>query len=109
MTGIEHTVVDTERGKVRGAAEGEAISFRGIPYAASPVGELRFARPQPHPGWTDVRDAAQAGASVPQAASRLEKGPARTRIAPRSSTPSTANVCARRSIRRTSSSFIAST
>ena len=73
MTGIEHTVVDTERGKVRGAAEGEAISFRGIPYAASPVGELRFARPQPHPGWTDVRDAAQAGASVPQAASRLEK------------------------------------
>ncbi|MER6129638.1 carboxylesterase family protein [Streptomyces sp. NPDC001795] len=73
MTGIEHRVVDTDRGKVRGVAEGEAISFRGIPYAASPVGELRFAPPQPHPGWTDVRDAAKAGPSVPQAASRLEK------------------------------------
>ncbi|GAA3768317.1 hypothetical protein GCM10022206_03490 [Streptomyces chiangmaiensis] len=71
--GIEHTVVDTDRGKVRGVAEGEAVSFRGIPYAASPVGELRFAAPQPHPGWTDVRDAATAGPSVPQAASRLEK------------------------------------
>ncbi|GGN46432.1 carboxylesterase/lipase family protein [Streptomyces fuscichromogenes] len=73
MVGIEHTVVDTDRGKVRGIAEGEAVSFRGIPYAASPVGELRFAPPRPHPGWTNVRDAAQSGPSVPQAASRLEK------------------------------------
>lgn len=73
MTAIEHTVVDTDRGRVRGVVEGEAISFRGIPYAASPVGELRFAPPRPHPGWTDVRDAAEAGPSVPQAASRLER------------------------------------
>ncbi|MFI6375669.1 carboxylesterase/lipase family protein [Streptomyces sp. NPDC050546] len=72
-TGIEHAIVDTDRGKVRGMVEGEAVSFRGIPYAASPVGELRFAPPQPHPGWTDVREAATAGPSVPQAASRLEK------------------------------------
>ncbi|WP_046730753.1 carboxylesterase/lipase family protein [Streptomyces humi] len=73
MTGVEQMVVDTDRGKVRGIVEGEAVSFRGIPYAASPVGELRFAPPRPHPGWTDVRDAATAGPSVPQAASRLEK------------------------------------
>ncbi|MFF4401991.1 carboxylesterase/lipase family protein [Streptomyces sp. NPDC001480] len=73
MTSVEHMVVDTDRGKVRGITEGEAVSFRGVPYAASPVGELRFAAPQPHPGWTDVRDAATAGPSVPQAASRLEK------------------------------------
>ncbi|MEV5176768.1 carboxylesterase family protein [Streptomyces flaveolus] len=73
MTDIKHAVVDTDRGKVRGVAEGEAVSFRGIPYAASPVGELRFAPPQPHLGWTDVRDAATAGPSVPQAASRLER------------------------------------
>ncbi|MFJ3302310.1 carboxylesterase/lipase family protein [Streptomyces sp. NPDC086549] len=64
---------DTDRGKVRGVAEGEAISFRGIPYAASPVGELRFAPPQPHPGWLGVREAEQAGPAVPQAASRLEQ------------------------------------
>ncbi|WP_330280906.1 carboxylesterase/lipase family protein [Streptomyces sp. NBC_00588] len=73
VTGIERRVVDTDRGKVRGIAEGEAFSFRGIPYATSPVRELRFAPARPHPGWTDVRDAAQAGPSVPQAASRLER------------------------------------
>ncbi|MFE0103636.1 carboxylesterase/lipase family protein [Streptomyces sp. NPDC059009] len=69
---IESRIVDTDRGKVRGVVEGEAIAFRGIPYAASPIGALRFAPPQPHPGWTGVREAAQAGPAVPQAASRLE-------------------------------------
>ncbi|MFF7188133.1 carboxylesterase/lipase family protein [Streptomyces sp. NPDC008222] len=73
MTGFEGRTVETDRGKVRGVAGGEAISFRGIPYAASPVGELRFAPPQPHPGWRGVREAAQAGPAVPQAASRLEQ------------------------------------
>ncbi|WP_433189717.1 carboxylesterase/lipase family protein [Actinoallomurus sp. CA-150999] len=73
MTGTEGRIVDTDRGKVRGVAQGEAISFRGIPYAASPVGELRFAPPRPHPGWTGVREATQAGPAVPQAASRLEQ------------------------------------
>ncbi|MEW1829447.1 carboxylesterase family protein [Streptomyces sp. NPDC088196] len=66
-------VVETDRGRVRGAARGEVISFRGIPYAASPVGELRFAPPLPHPGWTGVREATQAGPAVPQGASRLER------------------------------------
>ncbi|MEV6118299.1 carboxylesterase family protein [Streptomyces sp. NPDC052109] len=73
MTDIEGRTADTDRGRVRGVARGEVISFRGIPYAASPVGELRFAPPQPHPGWTGVREAAQAGPAVPQAASRLER------------------------------------
>ncbi|WOX15844.1 carboxylesterase/lipase family protein [Streptomyces sp. N50] len=66
-------VVETDRGRVRGVARGEAVSFRGIPYAASPVGELRFAPPRPHPGWTGVREAVQAGPAVPQGASRLER------------------------------------
>ena len=66
-------VVETDRGRVRGVAQGETVSFRGIPYAASPVGELRFASPQPHPGWTGVREAAQAGPAVPQGPSRLER------------------------------------
>ncbi|MGH4031267.1 carboxylesterase/lipase family protein [Actinomycetota bacterium Odt1-20B] len=72
MTGIEGQIVDTDRGKVRGVVEGEAIAFRGIPYAASPVGALRFVPPQPHPGWAGVRETAQPGPAVPQAASRLE-------------------------------------
>ncbi|MFG2783246.1 carboxylesterase family protein [Streptomyces prunicolor] len=66
-------VVETDRGRVRGVVRGEAVSFRGIPYAASPVGELRFASPRPHLGWTGLREAAQAGPAVPQGASRLER------------------------------------
>ena len=30
--------------------------FRAIPYAAPPVGALRFARPAPHPGWSEPLD-----------------------------------------------------
>ncbi|HEX7823433.1 MAG TPA: carboxylesterase family protein [Mycobacterium sp.] len=62
----------TDRGPVRGVVEGSAVCFRGIPYAASPIGELRFAPPERHPGWTDVRDTVVSGPSVPQGPSRLE-------------------------------------
>jgi para-nitrobenzyl esterase len=48
------------------------VAFRGIPYAASPIGELRFAPPCQHPGWSTVREAAVAGPAVPQRPSRLE-------------------------------------
>ncbi|HEY3711305.1 MAG TPA: carboxylesterase family protein [Amycolatopsis sp.] len=66
-------ITDTISGKVNGVEQGGAVSFRGIPYAASPIGELRFAPPSPHPGWAGVREARQAGPAVPQAASRLER------------------------------------
>jgi para-nitrobenzyl esterase len=73
VTGIDRRTVTTDRGVAMGAVEGQAICFRGIPYAASPIGDLRFAPPQPHPGWTGVRLAVQAGPSVPQGPSRLEQ------------------------------------
>lgn len=40
--------------------------FLGVPYAAPPVGHLRFALPQPPPPWSGVRDATQRGAIAPQ-------------------------------------------
>ena len=73
MRAVADPIAETDRGKVRGITQGEVISFRGIPFAASPVGELRFAPPRPHPGWTGLRETVQAGPAVPQAASRLER------------------------------------
>ena len=65
-------VIATGNGLLRGAAEGAVAAFRGIPYAASPVGALRFAAPVPHPAWSGVRDALRPGPAVPQGPSRLE-------------------------------------
>ncbi|MEV7927192.1 carboxylesterase family protein [Kitasatospora sp. NPDC088779] len=72
MTLIESPVVTIESGSVRGTVEDGVAAFRGIPYAASPVGERRFAAPVPHPAWSGVRDADRPGPSVPQNPSRLE-------------------------------------
>ena len=54
-------VVVTANGPVRGVADGDLRTFRGIPYAAPPVGDLRWQPPQPHPSWSAVRDAVEFG------------------------------------------------
>jgi para-nitrobenzyl esterase len=72
MNVINRPIVDTESGRVEGTAEDGVAAFRGIPYAASPVGDLRFAAPQRHQKWSGLRDASRPGPAVPQNASRLE-------------------------------------
>jgi para-nitrobenzyl esterase len=59
-------VVITDHGKVRGAVAAGIASFRGIPYAAPPVGELRWQPPRPPFAWHDVRDATAFGSACPQ-------------------------------------------
>ncbi|SCF34308.1 para-nitrobenzyl esterase [Micromonospora viridifaciens] len=61
-------VVATDSGLVRGVLTDEYRSFQGIPYAAAPVGELRWASPQPVTPWTEVRDATQPGDACAQPA-----------------------------------------
>lgn len=55
-------------GTVRGAREGEVAVFRGIPFAAPPVGPLRFAAPRSAPTWDGVRPAVEFGPPPPQSA-----------------------------------------
>ena len=59
-------VVCTESGAVRGLLDGDVRSFRGIPYAKPPVGELRFRPPQRVDPWQGVRSAEQVGPMCPQ-------------------------------------------
>jgi para-nitrobenzyl esterase len=64
-------VVRTAAGELRGAHENGIAVFRAVPYAAPPVGELRFQPPQPVPPWQGVRDTTKDGPIPPQGRSRL--------------------------------------
>ncbi|MTD57979.1 carboxylesterase/lipase family protein [Amycolatopsis pithecellobii] len=54
--------VQTRQGIVRGARGDRVVSFKGIPFAAAPIGDLRFAPPAEPPSWHGVRDATRYGA-----------------------------------------------
>jgi para-nitrobenzyl esterase len=54
-------VVQTDKGKVRGETSGDISAFKGIPFAAPPVGPNRWRAPQPSARWSGVRDATQFG------------------------------------------------
>ena len=55
------TTVETTSGAVRGIPGNGHHAFLGIPFAAAPTGELRWAPPQPASAWTGVRDATAFG------------------------------------------------
>jgi len=61
-------VAPTANGAVRGLASGAVDEFLGIPYAAPPVGALRWQPPQPAASWSGVRDATQFAPHCPQVA-----------------------------------------
>ena len=64
-------VVETTSGKVEGRESPTHQTFLGIPFAANPVGALRFAPPAPPAAWTGVRAAKEPGHACPQPASPL--------------------------------------
>ena len=63
---IHHPIVDTAYGPVRGIDDGTAMSWKGVRYAAAPVGDLRFRAPEPPQRWTEVFDADAYGPVCPQ-------------------------------------------
>lgn len=52
-------IVANENGKLRGTLEDGVASWKDIPFAAPPVGPLRWRAPQPAANWSGVRDATQ--------------------------------------------------
>ena len=67
----DELVVHLKTGSVRGGSQKSIFSlnleyFLGIPYAAAPVGDLRFSPPQLVQPWEGVRDATKYGARCPQ-------------------------------------------
>jgi para-nitrobenzyl esterase len=69
QTGASGPVAGTSNGAVSGLANGAVDEFLGIPYAAPPVGALRWQPPQPAASWSGVRDATKFAAHCPQLAS----------------------------------------
>jgi para-nitrobenzyl esterase len=70
LTGRAPTVA-TRFGTVAGRRVRGIRSFLSVPYAAPPVGPLRFAKPAPVDPWTGIRDAGKPGASAPHQAFRV--------------------------------------
>lgn len=62
-------VVVIDGGAVRGVAVSGGFAFRGLPYAAAPIGGLRWRAPRPPIDWSGVRDATAFAPSCPQSAS----------------------------------------
>jgi para-nitrobenzyl esterase len=54
-------IVDAPAGLIEGRSDGAIRAFKGIPYAVSPTGSMRWKPPGPAPKWSGVRSAAEFG------------------------------------------------
>ena len=77
------TIARAPAGAVRGEAKEGLRIFLGLPYAAPPIGPLRWKPPVPPPAWQGVRDASRFGPACfqpkPRAASIYADPPAEMR------------------------------
>ena len=70
MTGA---IVDTRSGKVEGLERNGIHVFRGLPYAAPPIGKRRWKAPEREPAWDSVRGATEFSAMSAQGEFMLEQ------------------------------------
>src|ERR1700757_3557543 len=59
-------VVHTQNGDVLGVLQGSVESFKALPFAAPPVADLRWKRPQDPANWSSVRDGSNFSSPCPQ-------------------------------------------
>ena len=59
-------IIDIKNGKLQGVETNGMLAFKNIPYAAPPIGELRWRPPQSAKNWEGIRDASQFGAACIQ-------------------------------------------
>lgn len=65
-------IVKISSGQLQGVGENNLAVFKGIPYVAAPVGDLRWRDPQPVAPWDGVRKADAFGNECPQPAAVIE-------------------------------------
>ena len=67
-TAAAEPLVATEQGSVHGMVTQGVVKYLGIPYAAPPVGDLRWTPPRPHVPWSGILDATKFGSHCAQTA-----------------------------------------
>src|SRR6185437_338146 len=70
--------VKISTGSLQGSTTAGVTAYKGIPYAAPPVGNLRWEPPQPAAAWSGVRDATQYGHDCMQLPFPYDAAPLRT-------------------------------
>ena len=88
MSDFEKALVRVRQGWLQGYTEQDLKIFKGIPYAAPPVGALRFCRPQEPASWRGIRRATQYSAAAIQHVMDLPDLPANTHGVPQALAPS---------------------
>ena len=88
MTNFENAKVQVKQGWLQGYVEGNLKIFKGIPFAAPPVGDLRFRHPQDPECWRGVRKAVQYSAASVQHVMEQEDLPANVHGVPQFLAPS---------------------
>jgi para-nitrobenzyl esterase len=68
------SVIQIDSGQISGVVDAGVASFKGIPYAAPPVGDLRWRPPQPVQPWTGIRQANQQGPLCMQRVNTQDNG-----------------------------------
>lgn len=69
-------IVSINTGRIQGSTDAGVTSFKGIPFAAPPVGKLRWMPPQPAAKWKGVRQTTQFGHDCMQVPSIFSNSPA---------------------------------